>query len=77
MLLSSAFVHFSETVTALMDQGTIPRGDPVPTVLQLWSTAHGLASLMIAKPGLPWGDDLQMAEATLRAVCRGLGHEPT
>ncbi|NLG46227.1 TetR/AcrR family transcriptional regulator [Gordonia sp. (in: high G+C Gram-positive bacteria)] len=77
VLLSSAFVHFSETVTALMEQGLIPPGDPVPTVLQLWSTAHGLASLMIAKPGLPWGDDLQMAEATLRAACRGLGQDPT
>ncbi|MBM7369086.1 TetR/AcrR family transcriptional regulator [Gordonia hydrophobica] len=75
VLLSSAFVHFSDTVEALMAEGAIPRGDVVQTVLQLWSTAHGLASLMIAKPGLPWGDDLALAESTLRAVCRGLSPE--
>ncbi|ALG84018.1 TetR/AcrR family transcriptional regulator [Gordonia phthalatica] len=75
VLLSSAFVHFSDTVEALMAEGSIPRGDVVQTVLQLWSTAHGLASLMIAKPGLPWGDDLELAESTMRAVCRGLGNQ--
>lgn len=72
VLLSSAFVHFSDTVEAMMEQGVIPRGDVVQTVLKLWATAHGLASLMIAKPGLPWGDGSDLAEATLRAVCAGL-----
>ncbi|MGB3695836.1 MAG: TetR/AcrR family transcriptional regulator [Gordonia sp. (in: high G+C Gram-positive bacteria)] len=73
VLLSSAFVHFTDTVEALMDAGLVPRGDTVQTVLQLWAAAHGVASLMIAKPGLPWGDGFALAESTLRAVCDGLG----
>lgn len=75
VLLSSAFVHFSDTVEALMADGKIPRGDVVQTVIQLWAAAHGVASLMISKPGLPWGEDFELAESTLRAVCRGLGNE--
>ncbi|EGD56417.1 TetR/AcrR family transcriptional regulator [Gordonia neofelifaecis] len=75
VLLSSAFMHFSDTVEALMDQGLIPRTDTVQTVLKLWATAHGLASLMIAKPGLPWGEGYDLAESALRAVCHGLGQE--
>ncbi|MGB6243544.1 TetR/AcrR family transcriptional regulator [Gordonia sp. (in: high G+C Gram-positive bacteria)] len=73
VLLSSAFVHFTDTVEALMDAGLVPRGDTVQTVLQLWAAAHGVASLIIAKPGLPWGDGFALAESTLRAVCDGLG----
>ncbi|WOC11374.1 TetR/AcrR family transcriptional regulator [Gordonia sp. MP11Mi] len=76
MLLSSAWVYFSDTVEQLMAAGIVPVGDPVATVLKLWATAHGLASLMISKPGLPWGDDMEIAESTLRAVCDGLGQEP-
>ncbi|AUH69667.1 MULTISPECIES: TetR/AcrR family transcriptional regulator [Gordonia] len=75
VLLSSAFVHFSDTVEEMMDQGLIPRADTVQTVLTLWATAHGLASLMIAKPGLPWGEGYELAESALRAVCNGLGQE--
>ncbi len=75
VLLSSAFVHFSETVQDVMDAGMMPQGDVVPRVLQLWSAAHGVASLMISKPGLPWGHDLDLAEATLRAVSDGLRQE--
>lgn len=75
VLLSSAFVRLSDTVEALMAEELIPDGDVVQTALQLWATAHGLASLMIAKPGLPWGDGFELAESTLRAVCRGLGNQ--
>lgn len=76
VLLSSAFVYFTDTVEQMMAAGIVPTGDPVVTVLKLWSAAHGLASLMISKPGLPWGDDMSVARSTLRAVCDGLGQEP-
>ncbi|WP_132994038.1 TetR/AcrR family transcriptional regulator [Gordonia zhaorongruii] len=75
-LMSSAFVHFTDTVEEMMAAGILPTDDPVVTVLKLWSAAHGVASLMISKPGLPWGDDLAIAESILRAVCLGLGQEP-
>ena len=38
-------------------------------------SAHGVAELMIAKPGLPWGDDLSIADDVLRAVVGGMSQE--
>ena len=40
-----------------MAAGIFAEGDPMPVTLQLWAAAHGIASLMIAKPFLPWGGD--------------------
>jgi AcrR family transcriptional regulator len=61
VLADGAFVHFMETVQGCMDAGIFTPGDPLPITLQLWSAAHGIASLMIAKPFLPWGDDVEAA----------------
>jgi hypothetical protein len=44
----------------------------LPLTLDLWTAAHGLASLMIAKPYLPWGDQEAVANRVLRAAA--LGH---
>ncbi len=76
VLLSSAFVHIRETVEEAMAGGYIASGDPVTVVMQLWSVAHGVASLMVTKPGLPWGDALATAEGVMRAVCAGMSQEP-
>ncbi|GAA4666272.1 TetR/AcrR family transcriptional regulator [Gordonia humi] len=73
VMLSSAFVKFRGTVVDMMAHDLLPQSDPIETVLKLWSVAHGFASVMISKPGLPWGDDLALAEQTLRAVAEGLG----
>ncbi|MEB3980765.1 TetR/AcrR family transcriptional regulator [Mycobacterium sp. 663a-19] len=70
-LISSAFVHLRETVQELMDQKFFPPGDPVKPALQLWAAAHGVASLLIAKPYLPWGDAEAFTDSVLRAVCVG------
>lgn len=84
VLLGSAFTNFSDTVRELRVHGLLPDDEAEVTgqVLQLWSAAHGIAALMIARPGLPWGDDLALAERMLKAVCDGLGQpsvssEPT
>ncbi|WP_228002436.1 TetR/AcrR family transcriptional regulator [Nocardia australiensis] len=72
VLGSGAFVYFAAAVSDCMAAGLIDEGDPVPVVLQLWSSAHGIASLLIAKPFLPWGDDLEaVADRVLRAACVG------
>ncbi|MDP9094070.1 MAG: TetR/AcrR family transcriptional regulator [Actinomycetota bacterium] len=72
VLASSAFVHFNDTVTECMDAGIFAPGDPMPITLDLWAAAHGIASLMIAKPFLPWGDAEVVAD---RALCAAaLGH---
>jgi AcrR family transcriptional regulator len=71
MLQDSAFAHFMETVTGCMDAGIFAPGDPLPVTLQLWSAAHGIASLMIAKPYLPWGDVEAAADPVLCAAALG------
>jgi hypothetical protein len=82
VLADAAFVHFMATVEACMDAGIFAKGDPLPITLQLWSAAHGIAALMIAKPFLPWGDVEAAADAALcaaalgRAVSDLLGGDP-
>ena len=72
VLADSAFTHLCATVEACMEAGVFAKGDPLPLTLELWTAAHGIASLMIAKPYLPWGDKLATADAVLRAAA--LGH---
>ncbi|HVS68893.1 MAG TPA: TetR/AcrR family transcriptional regulator [Mycobacteriales bacterium] len=72
VLASGAFVHFNDTVVECIDAGIFPPGDPLPITLDLWAAAHGIASLLITKPFLPWGDRDAAVE---RALCAAaLGH---
>ncbi|GAA5097210.1 TetR/AcrR family transcriptional regulator [Nocardia iowensis] len=71
VLSSGAFQHFSQTVQECMDAGVMTPGDPLPIVLDLWAAAHGIASLLIAKPYIPWGDTDAAANRVLRAACIG------
>lgn len=71
ILADAAFVHFMATVRSCMDAGIFADGDPLPITLQLWSAAHGIASLMIAKPFLPWGDVESAADPVLCAAALG------
>ena len=71
VLGQSAFVHFAETIERLMDEGFVDKGDPTPVVLELWTAAHGVAALMIAKPYIAIGDDYELAERVLTSVCLG------
>ncbi len=71
VLADAAFTHFMATVSACMDAGVFAKGDPLPVTLELWSAAHGVAALMIAKPFLPWGERLETANRVLRAAAIG------
>jgi AcrR family transcriptional regulator len=70
-LASSAFEHLRAGVQAMIDEGIYPPGDAIQLALELWSAAHGVAALLIAKPYLPWGDAEAFADRVLRAVCCG------
>lgn len=72
VLAGSAFTHFMAKVSGCMQVGVFTDGDPVPVALELWAAAHGVASLMITKPFLPWGDKLEFANGVLRSAA--LGH---
>ncbi|MBO0854301.1 MAG: TetR/AcrR family transcriptional regulator [Nocardia sp.] len=71
VLGSGAFQRFSATVREAMDAGILRTGEPMPLVFELWSAAHGIASLMIAKPYLPWGDRDAIADRVLASSCFG------
>ncbi|WP_043678668.1 TetR/AcrR family transcriptional regulator [Nocardia vulneris] len=71
VMTSGAFQHFSQTVQDCMDAGVFTSGDTLPVVLDLWAAAHGIASLLIAKPFIPWGDTEEVANRVLRAACIG------
>ena len=71
VLAASAFTRISATVGELAAEGFFPESDVLEVMLEFWSAAHGVASLMLAKPGLPWGNDLDFAESLMRSVCLG------
>jgi AcrR family transcriptional regulator len=71
VLADAAFAHFMDTVRLCMDAGVFAQGDPLPITLQLWAAAHGIASLMIAKPFLPWGEVEAAADPVLCAAALG------
>ena len=70
-LASSAFEHMCVTVETLMGEGLLPPGDATGIALELWSAAHGVAALLIAKPHLPFGDAEAFTDRVLRAVFSG------
>ena len=71
VLASGAFTHFNQTVTDCMDAGIFAKGEPLPITLELWSAAHGIASLMITKPYLPWGDPAVIIDRVLCGAALG------
>jgi AcrR family transcriptional regulator len=68
---SSAFRHMRATVRKLIEDGIDLRDDPTTVALELWSAAHGVAAMLIAKPHLPFGDAEAFADRVLRSVFCG------
>jgi AcrR family transcriptional regulator len=68
---TSAFVHMRTAVEALIAEGVYPPGDATTFALELWTVAHGIASLLISRPYLPWGDAEALADRVMRSVCIG------
>ncbi|GAB08834.1 putative TetR family transcriptional regulator [Gordonia araii NBRC 100433] len=78
-LRTAAFNRLAGTVRELVDIGWVAEASSgvdedahtLQVALELWTVVHGVASLMIAKPDLPWGDDLEVAESVMRSGCLG------
>lgn len=70
-LASTAFKHMRASVQTLMDEGVYRTDDPTTIALELWTAAHGVAALLIAKPHLPFGDVDSFADRVLGAVLCG------
>jgi AcrR family transcriptional regulator len=53
--VGAGFQYLVDGVAACVEAGVF-EGDPFELALGLWTAAHGVASLMLAKPFLPWPD---------------------
>jgi len=69
---SSAFSHVYASVESCVKLGYFGDREPLALTLQLWAAVHGIASLMIAKPFLVFGDAEKFIDQGLRACM--LGH---
>ncbi len=72
VLSTGAFAGLVGGIQAMIDAGVMRKdADAFRTALHVWANIHGLTSLLIARPGLPWPelDDLieEHLELCLRA----------
>jgi AcrR family transcriptional regulator len=70
-LHSSAFEHLRATAQQLMEDGIYAPDDPTTVALELWSAAHGVAAMLIAKPHLPFGDAEEFTDRVLCSIFCG------
>jgi AcrR family transcriptional regulator len=70
-LKSCVSAHLSTSIQTLMTEGIYPQGDPAAVALELWAAAHGVASLLLSRPYLPWGDIEEFADRVMTAACWG------
>lgn len=55
LLVSGSFVSLVSGIQAVVDAGVMrDSGDVVTTALHVWANIHGLTSLLVARPGMPW-----------------------
>jgi hypothetical protein len=71
IMSSSAFAHLVEAVAAAIAAGRI-EGDPMLVSIGLWSTVHGLTSLLISKPDFPWPDVDPLVDEVTEAALFGV-----
>ena len=70
-IASGAFGHLLDSITTCIGLGIL-EGDPIELGLKLWASAHGIASLMIAKPRMPWPPVEELVDATICMAGAGL-----
>jgi len=71
-LVRSVLACLKPFVEDCVREGSLPRRDPRSLTLELWATAHGVASLMITMPGSTWEDTRVFVDRTLCAAAKGL-----
>ncbi|WP_235916014.1 TetR/AcrR family transcriptional regulator [Antrihabitans cavernicola] len=75
VLGSGAFTDFAQSIQDCIEAQIFVAGDPLPIALEFWAAAHGVASLQISKPFLPWGNPDDIADRVLRSAA--VGHAVT
>ena len=67
-----SFMALIDAVRVAVDAGAIRPVDPFLTALALWTSSHGLASLMIGATRFPWPDREAIVEHQIDILIRGL-----
>jgi AcrR family transcriptional regulator len=75
MLQKSGFMELVDTVADLMASGRMPRDDPFKVSLGAWAVVHGLTSLMISHPEVPWPEVDEMIDHQIDTYLQGLVQE--
>ena len=66
-------VHLSEAVQAAIDDGLVAPIAPTSEIaVLLWSMVHGIASLRIAHPDMPWPDGEHQVDTLFKSLAVGL-----
>jgi AcrR family transcriptional regulator len=68
----ACLVDMVGAVERAMSCGALATDDPFVVTLGLWAVAHGLVSLLITKPGIPWPDPDVMMDHVLSHAVSGL-----
>jgi AcrR family transcriptional regulator len=68
----SAFAKLVDGVQACIDAGRFRTTDAFETALHVWAGVHGLTSLLVAKPELPWPDRDRFIEDHIALSLQGL-----
>jgi AcrR family transcriptional regulator len=71
------FMSLVASVQRCIDSGAFLKVDPFVTSVALWTSLHGLASLMITDEYFPWPDRDQLIDQLLDTLLRGLATTPT
>ena len=65
-----------DTVVEGIGQGVVNDVDPLIAAFAFWCSAHGVVSLIIAKPRIGWPDDESLIELTLDLTIDGIRRGP-
>lgn len=67
-----SYAMLRQTVTDCIDQRQFRQVDPEVATQGVWTSIHGVTSLMITIPNFPWGDTDRLIDHVLNSVIEGL-----
>jgi AcrR family transcriptional regulator len=76
ILENAAFGHLLDAVQACLDARLLAPANPLLVGLGLWAAVHGITSLLITKPQLPWPDVDQLVDHVVSMCVDGLAPRP-
>jgi AcrR family transcriptional regulator len=72
LLDNVGFLQLFDDVRELHDAGRLRVGDPLDVSLLLWSSVHGVASLILDHPKIPWPEPVRSLDLLFEALAGGL-----